>query len=313
MLEIKNLYFSYDGVPVLTDVSFCMSAGENLAVIGESGCGKSTLLKLIYGVYDANSGSINYNGMPVSGPSSSLIPGADYVRYLPQDFGLMPYITAGENVGKFLSNTNRSKKNGRIAELLDVVGMADYINVKPQYLSGGQQQRIALAMVLAPEPELLLLDEPFSQIDAFRANTLRRNLFGFFAENKISCIVATHNSADFLPFSNKILSLKDGRPTVFGETKSVYDNPPDYYTASLFGDVNEIPADWLSAGRGSVLVYPHNVFETDNGIAAIVTDCYFNGSNFLVRASVKQTPVVYLSQFPRSNGEQVTIGFKANR
>ena len=310
MLEVRKIYFNYNGDSVLENISFSLTKGENLAVIGESGCGKSTLLKLIYGIHDTLSGNISYNGIAVAGPSSSLIAGAPYVRYLPQDFGLMPYITAGENVGKFLSNTNRRKKNQRIAELLDLVGMTEFTNVKPQYLSGGQQQRIALAMVLAPGPELLLLDEPFSQIDAFRANTLRRNLFGFFRESGITCIIATHNSPDFLPFSDKVLALKEGRATAFGETKEIYNHPPDYYTASLFGDVNEIPATWLSGVHsGTKLIYPHHVYECENGMKAIVSHCYFTGGNFLIQATVESTAVFYHGATHRSDGEEVRLCF----
>ena len=100
MLEIKNISFTYIDTPVIEEVSFTISKGQNTAIIGESGCGKSTLLKLIYGLYDLDSGAIIYNGNPILGPKHNLVPGEDYIKYLAQDFDLMPYTTVEENVGK---------------------------------------------------------------------------------------------------------------------------------------------------------------------------------------------------------------------
>lgn len=185
MLEARNISFAYSEKKAVDDISFSIAKGTQVSVIGESGCGKSTLLKLIYGQYDLDEGKILYNGKPILGPKFNLIPGADFIKYLAQDFGLMPFTTVAENVGNFLSNIDKVKKKSRVAELLDMVEMTEFASVKAQFLSGGQQQRVALARVLALEPELLLLDEPFSQIDTFRANTLRRNLFKYFKKKAL--------------------------------------------------------------------------------------------------------------------------------
>ena len=188
MLELKNISFTYIDNVVIEDVSFVIKKGENIALIGESGCGKSTLLKLIYGLYDLDKGVISYKDKIILGPKYNLIPGEDYIKYLAQDFDLMPYISVEENVGKFLSNIYRDKKKARVQELLEMVEMTEFAKVKAKYLSGGQQQRVALARVLALEPEILLLDEPFSQIDTFRKNALRRNLFRYLKEKQIKAI-----------------------------------------------------------------------------------------------------------------------------
>jgi ABC-type Fe3+/spermidine/putrescine transport system ATPase subunit len=112
MLELKNISFTYIDNVVIEDVSFVIKKGENIALIGESGCGKSTLLKLIYGLYDLDKGVISYKDKIILGPKYNLIPGEDYIKYLAQDFDLMPYISVEENVGKFLSNIYRDKKKG---------------------------------------------------------------------------------------------------------------------------------------------------------------------------------------------------------
>ena len=225
MLELTNISFTYIDKAVINGLSFVAQQGQNIAVIGESGCGKSTLLKLIYGLYDLDSGNINYNGNPILGPKYNLIPGEDYIKYLAQDFDLMPYITVEENVGKFLSNIYRDKKKARVHELLEMVEMTEFAKVKAKYLSGGQQQRVALARVLALEPQILLLDEPFSQIDSFRKNALRRNVFQYLKEKKITCIIATHDSSDALSFSDETTSYLIALPQAFFSLLSTFPSP----------------------------------------------------------------------------------------
>ena len=126
MLEVKNISFSYGNSVTLSDISFSLGKGKNMAVIGESGCGKSTLLKLIYGLFDLDAGSISWNDTTVFGPKFNLIPGMDFMKYLAQDFDLMPYITVAENVGKFLSNFYPNQKKARILELLELVEMTEW-------------------------------------------------------------------------------------------------------------------------------------------------------------------------------------------
>jgi ABC-type nitrate/sulfonate/bicarbonate transport system ATPase subunit len=154
MLQVHTISFKYHTDFVIHNVDFKVNSGQNIAVIGESGCGKSTLLKLIYGLYDLEEGAIFWNETEILGPKYNLVPGAPFMKYLSQDFDLMPFISVAENVGKFLSNVNPELKKSRIRELLEIVEMTEFANVKAKYLSGGQQQRVALARVLALEPEV---------------------------------------------------------------------------------------------------------------------------------------------------------------
>ncbi|MEC4005314.1 ABC transporter ATP-binding protein [Flavobacterium sp. SUN052] len=280
MLRVQDIIFSYLKEVTIKNSSFSVQKGQNVTIIGESGCGKSTLLKLIYGLYDLNDGEIFWNDHQVLGPKFNLIPGMDFMKYLAQDFDLMPYITVAENVGKYLSNIDPEKKWNRVKELLEIVEMEDFFDVKAKNLSGGQMQRVAIARVLALEPEVLLLDEPFSHIDNFRKNSLRRKLFSYLKEKQITCLVATHDSTDVLSFSDEVLVMKNGEIIEKGTPKSIYDNPKNKYIASLFGDVNEIEIDGCLK-----YIYPHQfkIVEQSN-IKISVLNCYFRGSYYLIEA-----------------------------
>lgn len=297
MLQIKNISFKYIENPVLENVSFEIAKGQNIALIGESGCGKSTLLKLLYGLYDLDKGEIQYNDKIILGPKYNLVPGEDYMKYLAQDFDLMPYITVEENIGKFLSNMHKDKKNDRIQELLEMVEMTEFAKVKAKYLSGGQQQRVALARVMALEPAVLLLDEPFSQIDSFRKNSLRRNLFNYFKKKEITCIIATHDSNEALSFSDETIVLQNGKLIAKASSRELYTNPPSLYVASLFGEVNQLKKSSfldLEEPDEILFLYPHQLKVVEDGkMKAVVKQCYFKGSHYLVKAAFERKAIFF--------------------
>ena len=303
MLTVRDISFSYIDTPNLNSISLSLTKGKNLALIGESGCGKSTLLKLIYGLYDLDEGQIFWNDIEVLGPKFHLIPGMPFMKYLAQDFDLMPFITVAENVGKYLSNFYPEEKKARIVELLEIVEMTEYANVKAKFLSGGQMQRVALARVLALEPEVLLLDEPFSHIDNFRKNSLRRKLFGYLKEKGITCIVATHDSTDVLAFADEVAIIKEGKIIESGIPKFIYDNPRDKYVASLFGDVNEI-----EVGGEIKYVYPHQLkVSLHSDLKVEIVNSYFRGSHYLIEAKYGNRVLFFENDTILENGEVVCL------
>ena len=292
MLQVQNISFSYKDKQTLKLISISLEKGKTLAIIGESGCGKSTLLKLIYGLYDLNDGQIFWNENEVLGPKYNLIPGMDYMKYLAQDFDLMPFITVAENVGKYLSNIYKEKKNERISELLEIVEMTEFANTKAQFLSGGQMQRVAIARVLALEPEVLLLDEPFSHIDNFRKNSLRRKLFTYLKEKQITTIIATHDSTDVLSYADEVIVMKDGEIIEKGNPKSIYNSPKNSYVASLFDDVNEITIN----GKKELL-FPHQLqIVSKSDLKVTVMNCYFRGSHYLVESKFENQILFFINE-----------------
>lgn len=314
MLEIKNISFSYTNNPLIDNVSFSVLKGSNVALIGESGSGKSTLLKLIYGLFDLDKGEIRNDGKLILGPKYNLIPGESYIKYLAQDFDLMPYISVEENVGKFLSNIYKDIKNIRVAELLELVEMTEFAKVKAKFLSGGQQQRVALARVLALEPEILLLDEPFSQIDSFRKNKLRRNLFSYLKQKQISCIVATHDSIEALSFSDETIVIQDGKIVTKNTPKNLFKNPLNQYVASLFGEVNQIHSNLLSLTRNQnemELVYPHQLkIVAQSKLEVVIKQCYFKGSHYLIESSCENETLFFDSNSELEIGSKVFLALK---
>ncbi|GAA3736741.1 MULTISPECIES: ABC transporter ATP-binding protein [Flavobacterium] len=300
MLDIQNISFSYTESPVIKNISFSIEKGQNVAIIGESGCGKSTLLKLIYGLYDLNEGNIFYGDKPILGPKFNLIPGMPYMKYLAQDFDLSPYETVAENVGKFLSNGFANMKKLRVQELLEMVEMDQFANVKTKFLSGGQQQRVALVRVLALEPEVILLDEPFSQIDAFRKNALRRNLFRYLKQKGITCIIATHDSTDALSFADQAIVMRNGEVLVKDDPSKIYEDPKVKYVASLFGEVNEIPTHLLLSypdETHKTLVYPHQFkMVSESKLMVKIRRTYFRGSHYLIETVYKRQLIFFESE-----------------
>ncbi|MGL2966373.1 ABC transporter ATP-binding protein [Flavobacterium sp. XGLA_31] len=308
MLKVKNLTFSYQDTITLKALSFVVKKGSNVAVIGESGCGKSTLLKLIYGLYDLDSGQIFWNEKEVLGPKFHLIPGMEYMKYLAQDFDLMPYITVAENVGKYLSNFYPETKQERIAELLEIVEMTEFANVKAQFLSGGQMQRVAIARVLALEPEVLLLDEPFSHIDNFRKNSLRRRLFAYLKERQITTVVATHDSTDVLSFADEVLIMQAGAIIESGAPQRIYNQPENKYIASLFGDVNEVTLD----GKKH-FVFPHQLkIVAQSALEVTIKRSYFRGSHYLIEATFENTLLFFENAELLPDGVKVFLDITSN-
>ncbi|MDP5092791.1 MAG: ABC transporter ATP-binding protein [Polaribacter sp.] len=288
MLQVANLSFQYVAKKnVLKNIHFTLKKGEHLCVMGESGCGKSTLLKLIYGLLDATEGTIFWDETPILGPKFHLVPGMDFFKYVAQDFDLMPYTSVSENIKKFLSRFHPEESEKRTQELLEVIEMKAFENTKVKNLSGGQKQRVAIARALANEPELILLDEPFGQIDNFKKNSLRRKLFHYLKEKNIACIVATHDKEDALSFAEFLMVIKDHEIIAFDTPIAIYKNPSQKYIVTLFDDVNEI-----NIHQKEHLVYPHQLKIVENSLhKAIVLNSYFRGNYWLIEADFESKKV----------------------
>lgn len=314
MLKVKIDSFSYSEKTILKDIHFTLKPSEHLSILGESGCGKSTLLHLVYGLLHLENGTIFYNEKKLLGPTKTLIPGEPFMKLVAQEFNIMPFTTVAENLGSHLSRLDEEKDEKRIDDLLEVVEMKAFKNTLVKNLSGGQKQRVVLAKALANEPEILLLDEPFSNIDVFRKNKLQRKIFNYLKEKNISCITATHDSEEALAFSDHILMLKNGTVEMTGTPGFIYKNVSTEYQAGFFGEANLLPKSLFSclpAGTASEessekrIVFPHllTISEEKTALKVSVKKSYFKGIFYLIEATFEGKTIFFNNKFPLKNGE----------
>ncbi|RMA66060.1 ABC transporter ATP-binding protein [Ulvibacter antarcticus] len=289
MLKVDIQSFSYKEQQILKDISFNLKMGDHLVILGESGCGKSTLLHLIYGLLHLEHGKIFWKKKQLRGPKHNLIPGEAFVKLVAQEYDLMPFISVSENIAAHLDRRDQESDDQRVAELLKVVDLETFERSMVKTLSGGQKQRVVLAKALANKPELLLLDEPFSSIDVFRKNALRRDLFNYLKKNEISCITATHDSEEALAFADTILILKDGKIEAYGSPEKIFREIDTPYQAGFFGEVTILPSHFFASEDVSEenkerVLLPHQLklSKTKTNLAAIVKKSYFRGTHYLI-------------------------------
>ena len=302
MLKVKNLSFSYNKTPVLKRISFEANPGENVTIIGESGSGKSTLLKVLYGEYDLDKGQLFWKDEPILGPKYNLVVGYDFMKYVAQEFDLMPFITVEENIGKFLSRFYPEEKQRRTAELLEVVELTKFANIKVKTLSGGQKQRVALARALAKQPEIILLDEPFSHIDNFKKQSLRRSVFKYLKDKNITCIVATHDKEDVLGFADRMIVLNNYKIAVNDLPETLYKNPKTPLIASFFGEFNIINDGIVYANQLQVV--------KQSSMKAIVKTSYFKGHYYLIESELDGEIVFIEHQQKIEEGTEIYLSIK---
>ena len=306
MLKVENISFGYSDSLVLKNISFQVKKGEHLSIIGESGSGKSTLLKLLYGNYDLDEGQMFWKAHKILGPKYNLIIGPEYMKYVAQEFDLMPFTSVAENIGEFLSNFYPEEKQQRIAELLNVVELEDFAKTKVKLLSGGQKQRVALARALAKQPEILLLDEPFSHIDNFKKQSLRRSLFKYLKDKEVTCIVATHDHEDVISFSDHMMVLHNAQILAYGSPKDLYNNPKNRLVASFFGEFNEIE------NHGIVYANQLKIVKSST-LKAIVKKSYYNGNHYLIEADLNEQSIFMEHHQSLKKGQEIYISIRKTK
>lgn len=306
MLQVNNISFTYPSKEkTLENIHFTLHKGEHLCIMGESGCGKSTLLKIVYGLIDIDKGDLFWNDIKILGPEHHLVPGMEFFKYVAQDFDLMPFTSVSENIKKFLSRFYPKEAEERTKELLEVIEMTELANEKVKNLSGGQQQRVAIARALAKEPELLLLDEPFSQIDNFKKNSLRRRLFAYLKKKNIACIVATHDGNDALSFADTMMVIRNHQIIAHDSPSNLYKNPKEKYIASLFDDVNE-----LTINKQTLLLYPSllEITKEKSKLEGTVLKSYFKGGYWLIEVAYNNQSI-FINHFENIEHKK-TVSFK---
>ena len=238
IINIKNLTKQHqeNQISGISDVTFDINKGEIVAIIGESGSGKSTLLKSIFGLLKVDEGEVIFNGNRVKGPDEQLIPGHLQMKMVTQDFSLNIYAKVYDNIASMLSNTNVSLKHEKTMEVMEHLRITPLKDKKIVALSGGEQQRVAIAKALVSDTKVLLLDEPFSQVDAILKNQLRADIKALAKQTGLTIILVSHDATDGLFMADRLVVLKEGALLQVGEPRTVYNQPNDVYTAKMLGN-----------------------------------------------------------------------------
>lgn len=234
-LRIAGVAASHGGRPVLHDIDLVVASGTTAAILGPSGCGKTTLLRVVAGFQTPAAGTVRLGDDLVVGPGVHVPPERRGIGYVAQEGNLFPHLSVGANVAYGLPRAAR-RSGTRVAELLELVGLSpDLATRRPDQLSGGQQQRVALARALARRPAVVLLDEPFSSLDAGLRATTREAVADALAHEGVTVVLVTHDQAEALSFADEVALMHEGRFSQVGTPAEVYASPADRHTAASLG------------------------------------------------------------------------------
>ncbi|MEQ7010839.1 ABC transporter ATP-binding protein [Actinopolymorpha sp. B17G11] len=311
-LTVRGVAKSFGDAAVLRGVDLTVGKGTLAAVLGPSGCGKTTLLRIIAGFCRPDAGEVLLDGRVVAGPAGVEPPERRRIGVVPQEGALFPHLSVGRNVAFGLPRGRR--RTARVPEMLDLVGLGGYAERMPHELSGGQQQRVALARALAPEPALVLLDEPFAALDSALRATVRSDVRAALHAAGATAVLVTHDQQEALSMADLVAVLRDGRVVQAAPPAVLYGEPGDVEVATFVGEANVLDAVLrdgrvansplgevtvrrsLPSGPGVVVIRPEQVRveAAGHGVAAEVSGGEFYGHDALVRLSVRQdggTPV----------------------
>ena len=248
-LAFEGVGHAYGEIVTLRDVSLTARAGEILCLLGPSGSGKTTLLRIAAGLERGHSGRVLLGDRELAAPGLFVPPERRGIAYMFQDFALFPHMTLMENVAFGLASLSRQDARRASAAALERVGLAHLGSRYPDMLSGGQQQRVALARALAPRPGVVLMDEPFSGLDARLRDETRADTLRILRETRATAIVVTHDPNEAMRMGDRIALLRDGVIAQTGTARELYHAPVDLFTARFFSDINVLQAK----GRGEVV------------------------------------------------------------
>ncbi len=247
VLDLQGVSKAYGAETAVRELSLSVGDGEILALLGPSGCGKTTTLRMVAGLERPDRGSISLAGRTLAdADAGSFVAPEDHgIGLVFQDFALFPHLSAAENVGFGLSEWGEAEREARVEELLDLVGLADHAEHYPEELSGGQKQRIALARSLAPEPDVLLLDEPLSNLDISLRVSMREEIRDIIEETGVTAIWVTHDQEEALSVADRVGVMNEGRLEQVGRPERIFEQPRTRFVASFLGQ-----AGFLSATVG---------------------------------------------------------------
>jgi len=327
LLAVEGLHHGYNGQEVVRGLDFTLARGAIGCLLGPSGCGKTTVLRCIAGFERLRAGSIRLNGALVSGPGAMLPPEQRRVGMVFQDYALFPHLTVERNIAFGLNALARGDCRERVREMADLVRLSDVLGKYPHELSGGQQQRVALARALAPRPELLLLDEPFSNLDVDLRERLSPEVREILKASGATAVLVTHDQHEAFAMADEIGVMHEGRIQQWDGAYNLYHRPANRFVADFIGQGVFLPARRLGArqveielgivegdipaGAGEILLRPDDVVHDDaSELKAEVTHKAFRGADILYTlrlASGQKVLALVPSHHNHALGERIGI------
>lgn len=317
MLHINHLSISFDNKSILDDISLHLQTGQIACLLGASGCGKTTMLRCIAGFETPNQGSIQLNENILFDKQHNTPAHLRNIGMVFQDYALFPHLTVAQNIAFGLKNLTKSQQNERIEEMLQLIGMCDYKNSYPHELSGGQQQRIALVRALAPKPKLILLDEPFSNLDVELRSSLSKEVRRLLKSQNVGAILVTHDQAEAFVMADVIGMIFNGKLQQWDSPTNLYHHPKTKAVAQFIGegvlyDIDHISNNDVHFALGQIktkqaphatakqiLIRPHDVRTStdEHAIKMQVVDKDFRGSywSYILENQEKQRLLMQIS------------------
>ena len=312
VLDLDGLTRSFGAETAVEDLSLTVGEGELVTLLGPSGCGKTTMLRMIAGLEQPSAGTIKIAGKTVADGETFVTPEDRDVGLVFQDFALFPHLSVAENITFGIDDWEKRRQEERLQELLALADLEDHREKRPEELSGGQQQRVALARSLAPEPDILLLDEPFSNLDVRLRIEMRQEVRRILKEAGVTAVSVTHDQEEALSISDRVAIMNDGRLEQAGKPELVFENPESRFVASFLGRASFLtgrvrgdkvetelgtletkqlngPVDAYDGAQIDVLVRPDDLEAIPTNEATAngeIVHRQYNGPNFIYRVEL---------------------------
>ena len=304
-LEIKDLAKSYNhNNPIIKKLDFSVKKGEIISFLGESGSGKTTFLKCISGLEAIDSGTIKLNGITLNSDNVYVKPQKRKIGFVFQDYPLFPHLTLRENI---TFNLNKQHADN-LEYMINLSGLEKLLDRYPHELSGGEQQRGCIARALIRKPDLLLLDEPFSNLDSNIKFSMREEIYKIVKETKTTTILVTHDINDSMNIADRILIFKAGVLQQFDNPHSMYCEPVNCYCAKILGDLNQIEIN-----NKTFYIRPEKLkIVKKSDVSVIVEKCFFQGKEYKIQGKYKDNQWHLFSQKPVELQSKIAVEFEKN-
>ncbi len=313
-LQVNNIFKSFGKTEVLRGISFEMDAHSRLALIGKSGSGKTTMLRLIAGLEIPNSGSISINGEVITSDNSFTKPEKRNMGYVFQNHSLFPHLDVYSNIAFGMDKLSKKEKMEIAMSYLTMLGLEDKLKSYPHQLSGGEKQRISIIRTLASKPRLLLLDEPFSNLDKNTKEQLKIDLKEILEKEKLPTIMITHDADDSFDLADEVILLDEGSIVARGNPEELYKRPVNDHSARFFSESdiieksesNQLFFNHFGINTDRVCITPQSIILSATGINANVIGHKFVGNGYMVILSIMGAELKMFS-LERIAGQSITI------